>query len=193
MKKHLDILVVEDTPKNLEVAKQYFSTVPKLNVDYVTCRDEAVEKMNNKNYDGVITSRTISGYKGDITSRDISRCKVDNLKYLQDNGLFIIWDCELKKIPSVINSEDSCSSVLIDKKHLLNKNYKIIEKANKIGSECKCSPCHVFLYLGQSPIKQDGAVREWIKPEIFHNIPKTNPKSWKIALDYLKQRIEFKN
>jgi hypothetical protein len=43
------LLVIEDDPRHLEEAKEFFSTVPGLNVEYATTLEEAI---NSPSYGG---------------------------------------------------------------------------------------------------------------------------------------------
>jgi len=54
-KKLLEILVVEDTLENMEVARSYFDQRKDIAVGYVTNYDQAMKKLEDKKYDGVIT------------------------------------------------------------------------------------------------------------------------------------------
>ncbi|MEI8091481.1 MAG: hypothetical protein WCG98_04560 [bacterium] len=54
-----EILVVEDTPESLAVAKKFYNSQNNLNVDYAMDRNTALSMLENKKYDGVITDRSL--------------------------------------------------------------------------------------------------------------------------------------
>jgi CheY-like chemotaxis protein len=55
MRKRIKILLVEDNPENLRVAQDYFNQKKDIVVDYATDFNQAMGKLKNKRYDGLIT------------------------------------------------------------------------------------------------------------------------------------------
>lgn len=102
-----EILVVEDTTENLAVAKDFYNSQPDLNIDYATNRDEALNMLNSKKYDGVITDKSIPAFPGDM---------LKNLEYLKNNGWSVALQCELKEIPWIMHSEHGVSEFSFTRK-----------------------------------------------------------------------------
>lgn len=148
----LEILVVEDTPANLEVAKSYFDTVSELNVDYATNRDDALALLKSKKYSGVITDRSIPGYNGE-TAEDISkraekiREKYEdvmselNLKhdirhaahlYHEMNGHYVSMVAESLGIPWIICSEHGGLEIYSPEKKKLSDDEAALKRLNNL-------------------------------------------------------------
>ena len=62
--KKLEILVVEDTIENMKVAQNYFNQKKDIAVDYATDYNQAIKKIKNKKYNGLITDLFMPEKKG---------------------------------------------------------------------------------------------------------------------------------
>jgi len=191
--KNLEILVVEDNPSYLDVAKSYFNSISSLKADYATTRDEAIAKLNSKTYDGVITDRGLPGFKEDKFQPNL---------YMQNNGWYVALHSNLKGIPIVIFSyhytlcryflplQDSSEKTAI-KQHIktIEEGFKISdrEQYHKIFSLPKfCDMEDMFASIARAKGLQ--RLNYWCFEQ---EITKKDSKSWEYALNYLKLQIEY--
>jgi len=195
----LEILVVEDTPENLAVAREYFNSQKDLVVDYATYRDEAISMLDNKKYDGVITDKSIPKTKdGKIVTYEDLDHNFGLINFNENNGWIVALTAEIKEIPWVMHTDHGASMYVFPSVYyseaVKKENFqKILETYSNYSIE------EIKLMM-----KKD---YEWpsIIPEALNilgkegrvldksNFTKKDLGSWTTALTYLKERIEPRN
>jgi len=207
MNKKLEILVVEDNPENLAVAKSFYNSQTDLKIDYATYRDEAIEMLEKNKYDGVITDRSIPAFLGD-------KNKENWYAYMENNGWSVALLCELKDIPWVMHSEHGGSNFILPEKKkqfpkelakiiydkfIVDSNIDNEEEYDKttIGTIYHTIPelgkniPHIYENTYDHRDRGSNHMgKEAFLAAHITDLKKLNPESWKIALDYLKQLIE---
>lgn len=101
MRKKIKILIVEDNPENLKVAQDYFNQKKDIAVDYATDFNQAMTKLKNKRYDGLITDLFMPDKKG--TERDLFLLK--NLYFKIYNKIYQDFEQEIAKGEKADGSE----------------------------------------------------------------------------------------
>ena len=184
--KKLEILVVEDTPENMEAAKQYFDSVEEIHAEYATNRNEAFSMIDSKRYDGVITDRSIPRCEGD---------KEDNTFYLQNQGFLVGLKSELENIPWVMHSEHGMSLYFAkDGNNPLNRGageklfdiYSNPQSSNELKAERRKEG----LGFLNNELRDQGM--DIFSPQAYRieGVTKKDAISWRLSLDMLKKRIQ---
>ncbi|MCA9487820.1 MAG: response regulator [Nanoarchaeota archaeon] len=191
----LEILVVEDTPENLAVAKEFYNSQDNLVVDYATNREDALSLIDSKKYDGVITDRTIPN-----TEKDISQGLNLTNSYMTQGSDVLVYSI-MKKIPSVMYSQHGQHSqfILFEKdpdKEILKKAHELIEEATPFLedreklSEILTHGKDIFRIVSQiKSIPEYEEKQAEVIDYVVEGATKKDPKSWSLALNYLKKEI----
>jgi len=172
----LEILIVEDTPENLETAKRYFEKQSDLIVDYAEARDEAIKMLNDRKYGGIIVDRSIPRYKGDNNR--------DNFT-LQANGWSVAFEAEMKDIPWIIFSEHGDLKFYYPKKKNLDKEeiIKEVYEKHRNDNDTRELMTTIFKRFGG---KNDKFLCEH---EGIKNWRKADPEAWELAYTRLQEQI----
>ncbi|MCK4552589.1 response regulator [Candidatus Pacearchaeota archaeon] len=201
-KKPLEILVVEDNPKFLEVSKSVANQESGLNINYAVNYEEAIKLLDSKQIEGIVTDLffpavTVSAKKiyekegekvGVIRGRDRTHKSNPFNELSEEPSGLLIGEYALKKdIPFIIVSQGSRHfgdlgevryfiQAITNKMYDLKKDGKL--RLNDMSSE-------LLKYLS----KENKEIYDLFLYRGQH-ANKEKSEDWKDAFDYIKKEIE---
>ena len=200
--KKMEILLVEDNLEYLEVAKKFFDSVEDVNVDYAMDRTTALQKLESKKYDGVITDRSMPAFWGAFLQKDVVS-KEDEMWatfYDQLQGDIVAYSAFfLKDIPVVIHSFHSGASTFscFYQKININNVEELAEIINKYSAtsleefiENSLNPLFLNLMYeknrtGAENVRGGGSIQIEGRYAI-----KSDIESWEYSFISLKEQIQ---
>ncbi len=169
------ILIVDDTPENIEAAKAYFANNVDFNFVYATDRKTAEELLPTVN--ALITDRQIPYKEDDTLERYNTFIKdKDELEnaYISHGYILLAKSAELE-IPAIMLSQHG---------KLMVMKIKDLERAKIIASEIKM----IDPYSAENDEK--GFEMNWNYTVDHFNVLKSDPKAWELGFTKLSE--EFK-
>ena len=157
------ILVVDDTPANLDAAKKFFSKKTDFEVIYTTNRKEAEKYL--KEVDIVFTDRALPFDEKTVTNFDETGIDPDDKEvFMRGNGYYILFEALTNDKKAIMISDHGGTGILIDKQDYLKDNLEGIKKAL---NEMSSTPS-IETYNNARKICDDGTritEQGWMRPE----------------------------